>query len=188
MGALLCFAIHPANAQVLASNDTRTEFPPDNTLRVEVRGTIEPRCGISFNAEHVRFDLGTLNDSDRGGTSTSTRSLPFQIECNQPFTYSLVAEHGVLRNETQDSGDEHFRREVAYRANIAGAGTTAAQRQCDSVALSQTNGCLFSVSAASTRGVGALEISWDQDPRPLLQGEYHDQLRVVVQPNLTGGD
>jgi hypothetical protein len=178
---------------------TATPGPAD-TLAFTVQTVIAPRCGWSpTGAPADTVNLGSL-DSD------GSKDVPFEIDCNTPFTFSAFSQNRSLVNPVSIADlPSSFVQAVKYRVNARigvrqsdGTATTISQT-CGSQSLGLGGTCAFAqgstflddftgesvaTSADTALPRSRLRLFWSGpevgDPTRVA-GTYSDVLTISVQ-------
>ncbi|MFJ6025707.1 hypothetical protein ACIQC9_14030 [Brevundimonas sp. NPDC092305] len=161
--------------------------PNDRTdITYEVTGVISPRCAIDQESHQASF--GQILDQQTGGNVARQIDLSFSIDCNSPFQLRMESQNGGLSTDMQ--GAAVFRRLIPYQAALTVDGRRRGL-ECTStqMAASGRDGCnvKFTAERGARNAAGALQLSLDASPAPLLAGRYQDRIVVQISP-LVGGD
>lgn len=146
-----------------------------DSVKIEVTGAIRPSCSCSSDVHTVNLD-----DITKAGSA----KFSFTVDCNAPFQYSMLSEHGELRlegepakarNNAQAPYDLHIRIPLTHGGQI--------NDFCSSMAIKHgAVSCRFSDSSdkIAVNQIGETEISWKQPRAALAPGQYHDRLTITV--------
>lgn len=160
--------------------------PADAQVTITAEGQVPESCTLTAPGP---FALGDLAD-------TSVRALAVNVNCNTPWTYSLVSQYGALvavAPPTQVAGV--FTTSLAYQVTtrfstdagsfgdsaLASGGLTAA-KAAECVANPATT-CPFADSGTDVsiaRTSGSLTVSWTTPANPLAAATYSDTLTLTV--------
>lgn len=178
---LACFIIAATISTIPNTAKSETVSP---SLRVRVSGEVTPSCKLTQTRGSGSFDLA---DSQTGGTQTSQVRLPFNIDCNSPFSLVMASRNGALTFTEPSRMAPGFRNAISYRAEVTLPDAVAVQEGCDSEAMSR-RGCEREITSSDgVLGDGHITLTVRSDPQPLLKGVYADTLTLVARPRL-GGD
>ncbi|KXF81110.1 hypothetical protein [Enterovibrio coralii] len=143
---------------------TETAFAVSESLSMTMSGEIETRCDIKLNAGNV------VNI-----TESKQHSLPFIVDCNQPFAMSVSSRSGGLKL-TSDFGDNSTYYDLSILVSSVGINSTFNSK--DLLTPQYINGS-NNVPFISN---GELRITL-QD-RLLFSGEYLDVITIDVSPSI----
>jgi hypothetical protein len=175
LAALIFFAGAPAamahGGPAPVTSDTGAGEASDQAvLRLNMAGTIAPRCSIDLGDVRANLDL-----SQRTGTQRFT----FGINCNDQMVMRLRSRSGAMIHEKSDTltPSPFFDSQQPYRVKVQ-LGAAETPVEFESRDLGQQWG---SVTTAHIPGIdrGALDISWNRT-LPLLGGQYHDILEIRI--------
>lgn len=156
-------------------------------VQITIQGEIEPSCGLT--GAQGMMQLGDVSVAGE-------RALAFTVNCNAPFSYALVSEHGGLAasSGTMVVGGEfqvlkpyavstRFQTDVGMFGDSAlqsGNLTVAAAAPCLSVPYSSS--CPFSSSGSGVaiNQTGELRLNWTAATTPLIAGSYADIIVLTV--------
>lgn len=177
LGAALCCAAAPVYAQ---------------SVTIDVQGTLAASCELTVPvASYTNLNI----------VAAGSQAIPFTVDCNAPFAYSLVSTNGGLLNApglaTVVQGSMPFTGKVPYKVttNFAtDAGnfgdtnleasdlTTANAAPCVAVVYSATCPFTNSGTGAAAKGLAAsMTLNWlAPTGPPLVAGTYSDTLTLTV--------
>lgn len=147
-------------------------------VSVTVGGNIAPSCTIGGLGSSGTTVL-TLADITQAGT----KDFGFTLDCNAPFSYSLTAEHGELRNTSAGTASGGFSAKVPYTVAVTiptNVGTIDDTCSGESIRVGGI-GCSFSNSGSgiALSAAGNLRMAWI--PAGMLAaGEYEDSVTIAV--------
>jgi hypothetical protein len=199
-GGLVCAIWGVSSPLHAQSNPLPAAVPGSSTeLEFQVQTTIAPRCGWSASgAPAATVDLGSLEVS-------GSLDVPFEIDCNTPFTFSTVSQKGHLSQDQliQDLPGT-FTQQVDYRIALrlgvreADGSATTLTATCrsenlriegpcpfaqGSVLQSSFTGDAIAPSADTSLPRSRLRVMWSA-PEPggptRVAGNYSDVLTVSV--------
>jgi hypothetical protein len=172
-----------------AAHAARPGGPPiltTDSLRYEVRGHVTPRCSLELLGSNTpRMD--SIQDRRNGGTRATRVVLPFRMNCNTDFEVSLVSRNAGLEIQDASTGDTDFRTLVPYRAVVRGpADRLMLDCRSGRMGVGRRAECRDRIEVSRRRmaGEGAVEVTVDADPQPLLAGTYSDHLTLRLAPRL----
>jgi spore coat protein U-like protein len=168
------------------------------TVKLDISASIPARCGL--------IDLAKAPLTAADLTQDASMTLPFKVDCNQPFVIRMSSSNGGMRylGEGDSFGFMTFKPyEVALDVGLSGGSSLS--RSCGSTALNPSSaaaagegmgvGCEFygtafrtglssgDAIAASDAGPSSLKISWrGASIRRMRAGSYQDTLTIVVEP------
>jgi hypothetical protein len=144
-------------------------------VRIEVSGTIAPRCGVTA----VAVPVGGVDLSRQGQAA-----FAFPVDCNAPFAYTVVSENGGFALEgAPKTGSTALSSRIPYSVDIAiPLDGGAIVDRCESVNIVEgkracplsTSGRLVAIAKTGTVGV-----SWRKPQTGLLSGTYRDRLTLA---------
>jgi hypothetical protein len=150
----------------------------EDVVTIEVVGEIQPKCRLS--ALPVGIELGEI-------PASGTRLIPFQIDCNTPFEFSVRSRDGALKNPEASGNSIGFVNHIPYMLEIrVPTDEGLILDQCDSASLSGASpSCGHGNSGFATAidQTASLKISWAVSA-VLIAGTYSDVLTVTFQPRL----
>jgi len=164
--AELGVAVYPASAF----------HPAGNTVKIAVRGNIEPSCSTSSTVSSL--DIGNIAKAGSAAAS-------FAVDCNAPFQYSVRSEKGAMRLAGAPATAPARRFGVPYDVHIKIPLTFGGQIDdtCNSRAMRfGAFGCKFTDSGQkiAVNQTAEMEISWGDAQQLLAAGQYSDQLTITV--------
>lgn len=143
-------------------------------VTIELEGQIPVSCGIEALASQV-----SLGDVSHPGTKT----LPFRVRCNTPFTFQLSSQNGALETAWSRAISTGFTRHVVYTAALQiPTNVGAVAGSCPSWGLRQgSSTCAYPSSGegVALSGESSLTIAWTSRREPLA-GNYSDMMTVVI--------
>lgn len=147
-------------------------------VSVTVGGNIVPSCTIGGLGSSGTTVL-TLDDITKAGA----KDFGFTLDCNAPFSYSLAADHGELRNAGAGAVSGGFSAKVPYSVAVTiptSVGTISNTCSGESIRVGGT-GCNFtdSGSGIALSAAGNLRLAWISTGM-LAAGEYSDSVTIVV--------
>jgi hypothetical protein len=179
-GLLSCRVSRRARACVIAffaASAQTTSACAGDSVAIELVGDIEPECRLT--ALPGGINLGTL-------AKTGTQLIPFQLNCNAPFDYSVRSREGGLKAGALNVP-------LGFAAKIPYALETRIPTnegiiidQCGSATLATAAppcGHGGSGSAIAIEQTGSLMISWAIGDE-LVAGTYTDVVTLSVSPRL----
>ena len=117
------------------------------SFRVEVRGSVSPRCGLVQSGQQAVFSNPASLDNK---TRADEVSLNFDINCNTGFTFSLSSVNGGLKSSAWTS-DQDFTNIMLYTATVS-LPSGVRGPACDSVQMNaESEHCLKSVAGSALR-------------------------------------
>jgi hypothetical protein len=140
------------------------------TLRLDVSGTIAPRCVISL--ADAQLQLALVN-------ATGNVRLPFDVDCNDRMAVQLRSRNGALIHERSATliPSAGFDSQQPYRLSISiGAGETSPTYESRDLFAAPA---VFETSGIPGVTSGQLAVSWSRS-QPLLGGDYHDVIEIRV--------
>ncbi|WP_439478382.1 hypothetical protein [Brevundimonas sp.] len=170
---------------ILAGASVWVASPADAQVIIEATGHVPESCTLTAPGP---FTLGDLSD-------TASRALVVNVNCNTPWTYSLVSANGALVAETppaQVSGVFTTSLPYVVQTSFATDGAPFGDSGLNSAALTASNAatcvayasasCPFADSGAavSIDKSGSLSVSWTTPINPLVAGTYTDTLTLTV--------
>lgn len=144
----------------------------DNTVEIEVTGSIKPYCAT--NSTVLPLHIGDI-------TRPGAMSASFIVDCNAPFQYSLQSENGAMLLKGAPRGENEIPYDVRVRIPLTRGGEI--NDTCKSAAL-RTGAvtCKFSDSggkiALSQRAEAS--VNWLIPDQQLFGGQYHDNLKIFL--------
>jgi hypothetical protein len=161
----ICAAILLAAGGHFLTADAAT---PDR-VRLELRGRITPRCGLSEISGELNFDL-------RGGRPQSRNAaLAFTIDCNTPFKYAVHAETGAMTLQAADAGDGKPRLPYGISITIPTDDGGTLRRACDG----PDEACVVDSGDNIAIGKrGEIVVSLDEDRWAASAGIYGDRIQI----------
>jgi hypothetical protein len=143
-------------------------------VTIELEGQIPVSCGIEALASQV-----SLGDISRPGTKT----LPFRVRCNTPFSFQLYSQNSALQTAWSDAISTGFTHRVPYTVALQiPTNLGAIVGSCPSWGLRQASPtCAYpnSGEGVALSGEASLTISW-ASRRETLAGSYSDMMTVVL--------
>ncbi len=163
-----------------------------SSIAIAVTGHISPRCAIDTGrASEAKF--GDILDPKTGRALAATVDLPFDMECNTPFTATLTSKNGALL--FNGTSAPQFTSQITYSAvlgleQVAGAPSLS----CDSQQMHAAGGdglhsachANSAVGVETSTGEGHVRLRIQPGEAPLLQGTYSDQLTLRLSPTISG--
>ena len=146
----------------------------DESLTIELTGTIEPRCELSgISSEAVTFADGAGNVID------------FNVYCNVEMSIRLESKYGGLLNtiaaDKYGLSDEMYKRYIAELTvnSIGFEKSVSSTEMIDGATFPVTGGVAFESS-------GSLKLELQEDGlREGHAGVYSDQIKISVFPSLS---
>jgi hypothetical protein len=149
----------------------------DDSIAIELIGDIEPECRLTALPGSV--NLGAL-------TKTGTQFIPFQVNCNAPFNYSVRSREGALKTGALNV-PPGFVVKIPYSLETripTNEGLIIDQCGSATLAMSVPScGHGGSGSAIAIEQIGSLMISWAISDE-LVVGTYTDVVTLSVSPRL----
>lgn len=151
----------------------------EDLVTIEVVGEIDPKCRLS--ALPTGIELGQISAS-------GTRSIPFQIDCNTPFEFSVRSRDGALKNPgAPENSSIGFSNQIPYMLEVrVPTDEGLILGQCDSASLavaSPSCGHGNSGFATAINQTASLTVTWAVSGE-LVAGTYSDVLTVTFQPRV----
>jgi hypothetical protein len=150
----------------------------EDLVTIEVVGEIDPKCRLS--ALPTGIELGQISAS-------GTRSIPFQIDCNTPFEFSVRSRDGALKNPGTPENSIGFLNQIPYALEVRiPTDEGLILDQCDSGILSEASpSCGHGNSGFATAidQTASLIVTWAVSAE-LVAGTYSDVLTVTFQPRV----
>ena len=162
----------------LTTVDSVPQACAEDVVTIEVVGEIQPKCRLS--ALPADIELGQISTS-------GSRFIPFQIDCNTPFEFSVRSRDGALKSLGSPENSVGFVSQIPYLLEIrVPTDEGLILDQCDSASLagaSPSCGHGNSGFATAIDQTASLKISWAVGAE-LIAGTYSDVLTVTFQPRL----
>lgn len=144
-------------------------------VSIELSGDIEARC--RFTSFLSSAELGEV-------LQTGTQQIPFQIDCNTPFSFEVRSREGALKGQAAMTAPG-FANIIPYTLELkipTDEGLIASQCASSTLAASTPScGRGTSGSAIAIEQTGSLTISWSIADVPVA-GSYADIVTVTVGP------
>jgi len=178
-------ALGAAALGMLAGAPAWVAGPADAQVTITAEGQVPESCTLTAPGP---FALGDLAD-------TAPRALIVNVDCNTPWTYSLVSANGALvavAPPTQVAGVFTTSLPYVVQTSFATDGAAFGDPALNSAALTAANaatcvanaaaGCPFADSGAavSIGKTGSLTVSWTAPANPLVAATYSDTLTLTV--------
>jgi hypothetical protein len=155
-----------------------TQTRAEDLVTIEVVGEIDPKCRL--NALPVGIELGQISKS-------GTQLIPFQINCNAPFEYSVRSRDGALKHLDVIEASIGLVAQIPYKLDVRiPTDEGLILDQCDSSNLSGSSpSCGHGNSGSSTAidQTASLTLSWNVSAE-LVAGTYSDVLTLTFRPRL----
>jgi hypothetical protein len=149
---------------------------PAPAVTIKLEGAVLPECQISSSASIIDF-----GDISKSGTKT----LPFSLSCNAPFTYKLLSRSGGLQHKWLNAAlTSGFNTILPYTvASTIPIDGGVISDTCSSPSIkADVPTCRFSSSgeniAISSNAL--LTFSWNPNGKMLESGVYEDFLTIVL--------
>lgn len=164
-----------------------------DTITVNIEGNVATSCGIIIASPNVT----NLDFTQSGG-----HTIPFTVDCNAPFAYSLVSSNGGFKNAIGAanvvSTSATFTSLIPYTVNtnfsvdtggtfgntglISTNLTAANAAPCDATAYNEALCPYANSGAAAAAGLPAsLSVFWNQTTSaPLVGGTFSDTITLTV--------
>lgn len=150
----------------------------NDSVTIEVTGEIDPKCRLSnFPAG---FELGQIS-------SPGMQTLPFQVDCNTPFEYSVRSHNGALKHFDSLEQNAAFSSTLPYKVEFrlqTDAGLILAL--CESAILATTApscGHGTSNGGIAISQTASMKITWLPDNH-LIAGTYSDVITLTIRPSV----
>jgi hypothetical protein len=163
-------------AALIAARITQTRA--DDFVTIEVVGEIDQKCRL--NALPASIELGKISKS-------GTQFIPFHIDCNTPFEYSVRSRDGAFKNPEVTAASIGFVGQIPYQLDLripTDGGLILAL--CDSVNLSGLSPSCGHGNSGSSIAIGqiaSLTLSWAVGAE-LVAGTYSDVVTLTFRPRL----
>ncbi len=168
-----------AAAVLAAAHAARTSAASAATkVSVALEGRITAECSVSGAASVAAgVEVGDI-------TKPGSKEVAYAINCNTPFKYSLVSQHGALQHEAAKV-PAGFAARVPYRVAVhIPTDDVTISDACDSASIQAGQvTCRFSDSrnGIAIDRQAKVTMAWVGETITLLAGDYSDRLTFTVE-------
>jgi hypothetical protein len=164
-----------------AADEPPDTLGPPTTLRLDLVGSVTPRCGFA-TAPAQNAALGEL------GVGGDLR-LDFTLDCNAMFAVRIVSDEGGLVRVGSAVPSAGFASSLDYDLTLrvdTDLGTVSAA--CAASELAAPDGCMLSSAQGLSSGSGIaigtdgqLVLHWEAPEGKLTAGSYRDSIVITVE-------